>query len=1244
MLKRSLFLLVFCSIILCNIKAIAQCGGIMEPGFAFLTSSRGCAPFTVNIQTLYLSAVPGTVYYVDWGDGTPEQTYTQVNPTGVTIVHTYPNTSIDCGYDMTIDASNACNPRGSVVPIKTQVIVWTNDVISISPAVYRVCQGYAANVLFTDNSDWNCFPRATRENNEPRWIQWIYGTGPLVNQIVGTQVNGVLPGGYPYLNPAPGKNPIYPVVSPGQVSLPIQVPVTLPADIGKEFEITLKNWNQCNAYDNDVLDGNPFNPLNGDLVNGDNTPQITRARIVIVDAPQPAYVTRLGGSGGPLQTIFCIGNDIYFDNNTPPIGGASFRYTWEFYDNNTGLGIPLSTSHNANPTYAYVTAGQKLIRLSVKDQNAAGNCVATFDGLVNISPSLVAKIQVTDLANSPIVPDFCQNAAAPLTTFQARFTDVSLGLVTPTTLWRWEFYDEANIIVRREPSSGGFSVTPLGPFDQSFVNRGIYRVRLIIQDNITACETTDEVQIKVYEKPVPVFTATRVCEGQVTSFTENSTLNPINGESMVLKEWDFHYDGVTFTKDPAFDNQSNFTRSLGAAGLYSVALRVTADQNACSDIFILPVQVDAIPNASFTPDILSGCSILTVNFTNTSVSGQPDGIDRFVWEVDEKQGLGFLPVAIQRPSDPGFSNLFTHDFENATAANTLFDVRLHVITVNGCERISAPVTLTVFPGTRSGFISTNYSPFKDNCSPQTVNFSVDSQTQSLNPTDYTWKISDSNGPISSTSTGTTPSFGYTFSNGTQALKDFFVTLNTTLSSGCFGDSTRTIRISPVPSSVFTVDTLAFDCKIMRIRMSAAQKGLPQYHWVIQENGVTISDATSTMDIIEFQFNRPASTSTDLSVQVTLDTKNFANCVSVFSSQAASVPRQDAINASFTADPAIQSLPGSAVTITNTTLPGPWQYLWDFGDESTSTVSDPTLSHTYVTYGTYVISLKVTNGVCVETQTQTVIIEAIPPVVDFAYDPASGCIPLTVKFTNLSKFADAGSYVWEFGDGEGTSRAIDPSYTYYQPGTYSVTLSASNITGQTVKVTKLMIIEAFARPQADFAVKPLLLYIPGDILYTSNRSFGATTFLWDFGDGFSSNEVQPQHTYKTEGAFDISLIAISIQGCSDTTVMASAVSVQKGGQVLIPNAFSPNVGSAGPGGLSNGKNDFFLPLTRGVVEFELLVFNRWGELLFESRDPNMGWDGYYNGKLCAQDVYVYKLTAMYENGEKTVRVGDINLIR
>jgi gliding motility-associated-like protein len=1217
----------------------AQCGGILEPGFAFLTSSRGCAPFTVNIETLYLSSVPGTQYFVDWGDGTPEETFVQVNPTGVTISHVYPNTSIDCGYDVTIDASNACNPRGSVVPIETQVIVWTNDQVSINPAEFRVCQGFAATVNFTDNSQWNCFPRLTRENNAPRWIQWLYGTGPALNQVGGVRVNSILPGGFPYLNPAPATNPIYPVLAPGQVSLPIQVPATLPVDIGREFEVTLKNWNQCNSYDNNLADGNAFNPVSGNIINGDNAPQIATARIVIVPSPQPDFLTRLGGAGGPIQTIFCIGDDIYFDNETPAIGGASFQYTWEFYDNATGTGVPLNTDNSTNPVFSYATSGQKLIRLSVRDQNAAGNCVAIFESLITLSPSLVAQIRVSDLSNTVIFPDFCQETSSPFTPFNVRFTDVSVGTLTPTTQWRWEFFDENNILFRQEPAVG-FSSVALGPFDLVYLNRGIYRVRLIVRDNVTSCETVDEVQVRVFEKPVPAFTATQVCEGELTAFTENSTLVSLTGENISLREWDFDYDGVTFTKDPAFDNQSVFTRSLGGANTYDVALRVTTSVG-CSELLVIPVTVASLPLASFTPDVTSGCSVLPVTFTNTSVVGQPVVVDRFVWEVNFQDGNGFVPVGAQLPAAPGFTNTFVYNFENVTIVNQLYDVRLRTVNIEGCERLSSVVTITVFPGTRSGFISTNYSPFNDNCSPQTVDFSVDNQTQSLNPTNYQWRISNASGTIDDLSTGTTPAFSYTFVNTTQAIQDFNVTLTTTLLTGCFGDSVRTIRINPVPSSAFDIDTILFDCNQLQVRLSAIQKGLSNYHWVIQENGIPVVNTNTPADILNYTFTRPVGG--DIHAQFFLDTRNFANCNSLVTNQSIVVPVRDNINGSFTITPLVQSLPNRTVTITNTTNPGPWQYLWDLGDGTTST--DPALSgHTYATYGTYGVTLTVTNNVCVERQTQTITIDPIPPIVDFSYDPAAGCAPLTVNFTNLSQFTEPGTYQWDFGVGQGTSGATNPTYTYFEPGTYTVSLSASNITGQRVTEIKEAIIQVYDVPRASFDVKPKIVFIPGGILFTSNLSLGATRYFWDFGDGGTSDQFEPQHKYTDDGIFTIILRAENENGCVDTLRVDNAVSVQKGGQVLIPNAFSPSTFGPSGGQSGGGKNDVFLPLMRGVVEFEMLIFNRWGELLFRTSDPEIGWDGYYQGKLCPQDVYVYKLSAAYDNGERLVRTGDVNLIR
>ncbi|MBX2945003.1 MAG: PKD domain-containing protein [Cyclobacteriaceae bacterium] len=1227
--------LLYFILFVCIYGVQAQCGGqIMEPGFAFLTSSRGCAPFTVRIETLYLSSVPGTQYFVNWGDGTPEEIYTQTNATGVIIQHTYPNSPVNCGYDVTIDAANGCNPRGSVVPIQTQVVVWTNDVISIDPTEFRVCAGFAADVRFTDNSDWNCYPRATRENNEARWIQWLYGTGPLVNQIPGVRINTILPGAFPYLNPAPNTNPIYPVLAPGLQSLMINVPVTTPADVGREFQVTLKNWNQCNPYDHVLTDGNPFNPVNGNLVNGDNMPQVVTGRIVIVPAPQPDFLTRLGNASGSVQAVFCIGDDIYFDNETPFISGANFAYTWQFFDNDTGTGTPLATRAHRNPMFSYGTAGQKLIRLRVRDTNAAGNCEAVFERIITISPSLIARIEIRDVNNNLISPNFCQESNTPFTLFNARLVDASVGLITPTTQWRWEFFDENNALTRREPATG-FSSTQLGPFDETYINPGIYRARLIVRDNMTSCESMDEVFIRVLNKPVPDFTATRVCAGEQTIFVNTSLLTPIAGQQLVQWEWDMDYDGTTFSKDPTLDNQQTFGFTFGGAGIYQVALRVTTDLGGCSAVIAKTIHVDPLPVSSFTPDVTSGCSVLRVTFTNTSIAGQPDGIDRFIWEIDE--GSGFQVDAFQRPTDPGFSNMFIRDFNNFNTVNKTYAVRLRTVTINGCEQVSAPVTIIVFPGPQSGFISTNYSPFNSNCSPQSVNFTVDNQTQSLNPTEYRWQVSDASGVLDDISTGTVPAFTYNFVNTGQLIRDYQVTLRTTLSTGCYRDSTRIIRINPVPVSDFAIDTIQFDCNSMRLRFEAQQKGLPEYTWAVTIDGSLVFSVTSTLAILNYDFNRIGSAQ---AVHITLQTRNFAGCLSPATTQSVVVPAFDNIIVAFTATPLNQTLPNATVAITNNTTPGPWEYHWDFGDGTTSTNVNP-VSQTYATFGTYTITLTVKNNVCVQQQAVTITINPIPPILDFSFNPPAGCVPLTVAFTNLSRFADAATYFWQFGTGEGTSREVNPVYTYRRPGVYSVTLSATNVLGDTVTLIKAGIIEVFESPVASFAVAPTVLYIPGDKLYTSNRSLAASSYVWDFGDGGTSTEREPVYVYNEEGNYTIKLVASNSNGCSDTTTLASAVRVQRGAQLLIPNAFSPGLGGSGSG---DGRNDYFLPIMRGVTEFQMMVFNRWGELLFETKNADVGWDGYYKGKLCPQDVYVYKITAKYENGNVITRVGDIHLIR
>lgn len=1119
----------------------------------------------------------------------------------------------------------------------------SNGQMAIRPLQWDVCfNNPIENARFFDASEFNCnvLVEPDHPNDRARHVQFVYGTnhnaansiadlelingGPIpltdaTGALVSTQIRGT-PGEQveaAYFGPI--ETIPAPANGPNASTFFMNAPASLANAVGSRFEVTLFNWNMCNPWN-----GDPINPNYEDAVR-------TTAYIVIVDAPQPQFVTR--DSDGAVESNFCIGETIHFDNQTP--GGAGYQFLWEFFDDDEGTTL-LHTSTSRNPTYSYNSGGEKLIRLTATNPTVEGACSQQIEGTVFITPSMAAQIGLTDLNDIPIDSDFCQVAEAPLTNFDVRFHDVSTGTPTPTTRWRWEFYDENDNIVRREPATG-YATTPPGPLDEVFTRPGLYRVRLYIQDQLTGCESVDEVNVRVFENPRPDFDYTRVCDGDPVTFTDASTHRPIGGEVITTWEWDLSYDGVTFNKSPEFDNRQTFDYTFPSAGEFRVALRVSTNGNECSAIAEHTVMVSPVPTAEFTPDITAGCSMLTVNFANLS-AGDTEGIERYVWEID--QGDGFEEDAVQRPDDPDFSDTYVRVFRNTTFADRQFQMRLRVVTENGCEAVSAPQTITVYPQPRAGFVSLNYSPFDNNCSPVSVEFRVDDDTRLLNPTDYTWIVSDADGVLEEVSTGTTPDFTYDFENTTQSMRDFFVTLRATLPSACYGDSTRAIRVAPVPQSEFATDTVTYACDRVVLELNAAQKGLPQYNWTIDINGVVVYSNTTTDDVLTYEISR--STSVDQVVTLSLRTRNLTNCESPVTSRSIVVKRDENMNAQFSVSPQEQTLPSSTVTLVNETNVGPWTYHWDFGDGTTSSQRDVG-THTYATFGEYMITLTVEDGDCVQTFSRSVKINPIPPVLAFDYYPPRGCAPLTVNFVNESLYADPTTYVWEFGEGEGTSRATHPSYTYLEPGIYSVTLSASNLLGETVSLTREMIIEVLPNPVAKFSIYPTTpLNVPGEILYTSNRSLNASEYLWDFGDGTTSTAVEPQHKYTDEGTFSITLIARNSHDCADTTVLESGVQTVNHGRLLIPNAFVPS--TQGPGTGSVLSNQVFLPIVQKVTKFQMLIFNRWGQLLFESNSPEVGWDGYYNGKLCAQDVYIYRINAEYENGREITRTGDVTLLR
>ncbi len=141
------------------------------------------------------------------------------------------------------------------------------------------------------------------------------------------------------------------------------------------------------------------------------------------------------------------------------------------------------------------------------------------------------------------------------------------------------------------------------------------------------------------------------------------------------------------------------------------------------------------------------------------------------------------------------------------------------------------------------------------------------------------------------------------------------------------------------------------------------------------------------------------------------------------------------------------------------------------------------------------------------------------------------------------------------------------------------------------------------------------------------------------------EKDPRHTYDTEGLYDIELHVWSDNDCYDALKVLGAIEVFESGQILFPNAFTPNLdGSSGGAYNPNDfSNDVFYPIGEGLEEYHLEIFNRWGILIFESYDINVGWDGYYDNKLLNEGVYVWKVTGKYNNGKDFKKVGTVMLL-
>ncbi|MES2139781.1 MAG: PKD domain-containing protein [Bacteroidota bacterium] len=320
--------------------------------------------------------------------------------------------------------------------------------------------------------------------------------------------------------------------------------------------------------------------------------------------------------------------------------------------------------------------------------------------------------------------------------------------------------------------------------------------------------------------------------------------------------------------------------------------------------------------------------------------------------------------------------------------------------------------------------------------------------------------------------------------------------------------------------------------------------------------------------------------------------------------------------------------------------GPLTYQWDNNLGTGAGAFLLTLSQP----NTYIVT--VTNSCGLSVTDSAVVLFNPQPTLSLTSNSNSLCVPGSMPFFDNSLTGNTDDpitmWAWNFGDGT-TSIEEDPTHNYSNPGTYLVTLTVSTNGGCTSNnLTAPLTINAHPIPIATFSVSSTNLDIPYDALICSNQSVSANSYFWNFGDGGTSTQLNPQYVYTSVGIFQVQLIAMNQYGCSDTT----STQVTTDADVIFPNVFSPNAEGAQGGtyDLTALNNDIFFPYSSGVIEFKIEIFNRWGEEIFESLDIKQGWDGYYRGAICQQDVYVWKAYVKLNNGKEFNKNGSVTLLR
>ena len=584
------------------------------------------------------------------------------------------------------------------------------------------------------------------------------------------------------------------------------------------------------------------------------------------------------------------------------------------------------------------------------------------------------------------------------------------------------------------------------------------------------------------------FSTIASAQAPVANFSSNATegcaalsvtFKDISSGSPKFWNWDFGNGQLSNVQNPS--------TVYFNPGTYTVSLVVRNADGTNGTTKTNYITVNPAPQADFTSDLQNTCLPANIQFKDLSKS-VAGTITKWEWD--------FGDGTFSTQQNPGKSY----------SAAGYYTISLKVTSTTGCVNVNTKSRyIRVLEGVKVAFNDT----VSRVCQPP-FNVAFSNQTSGPGTISYRWSFGNG-----ATSTATDPSTAY------SSAASYTVKLTATSDLGCGDSAQKTIVISSTTTAFTSVDSACPNSTVTFRNTSSPAPVSSVWDY---------GDGTGSQQVNPSKF---FTASGNYPVKLV---NTYATCVD-------SVTRTVRILAPPAADFSSGNTSACKAPLTvsfRDQSAGAVQWLWNFGNGTTSTQQNP--SYTYTSPGEFTVTLTITNAAgCQNTVSKEKYVKITRPTVAIGNTPAGGCVPFTFSPVAAVNAVDGiSSYFWDLGDGGYTSTAGNPTYTYNNPGNYTIKLRVTTNGGCTDSVTVVNGVMTGTKATVDFTANTVQSCVDSTVTF-KNLSVPLGSSAWDFGDGTTTNLSSPSHTYQKPGNYDVTLVTTN-NGCPNSLTKPQYITV------------------------------------------------------------------------------------------------------